>query len=35
MLLVPLTVIALLKLNLSPVWLVAAGALAGAFGLAG
>lgn len=35
MLFVPLTVVALLKTRLSPVWLVAAGALAGALGLAG
>ncbi len=35
MLLVPLTVLALLKTKLSPVWLVAAGAVAGALGLTG
>lgn len=35
MLLVPLTVIVLLKTRLSPVWLMAAGAVAGALGLAG
>jgi chromate transporter len=35
MLLVPLTVLVMLKTRLSPIWPVAAGALAGAFGLAG
>jgi hypothetical protein len=35
MLLVPLTVLVLLKTRLSPMWLMAAGALAGVLGLAG
>jgi chromate transporter len=35
MLLVPFTVLALLNTRISPVWLVAVGALAGALGLAG
>jgi chromate transporter len=35
MLLVPLTVWLMLRTNISPIWLVAAGALAGSLGLAG
>jgi chromate transporter len=35
MLLVPLTLLAMLKTPVSPIWLVAAGALVGALGLAG
>jgi chromate transporter len=35
MLLVPLTVLMMLRTNVSPIWLVAAGALAGGLGLAG
>jgi chromate transporter len=35
MLLVPLTVLLLVKTKISPIWLVAMGTLAGALGLAG